>query len=119
MNKPTKKLTVAERIDAVLTLHNAENPGAPLSVSTLAKRAGVSRANLYVSHLAIVQQLNSAQRQRKQRAPAAKSEECERLRTEVQQLRRTNKALLLLNAQLNQEIISLNRSLMYLKQRRR
>lgn len=119
MRNSTKTLSVVERIDAVLTLHEAENPGAPLSVSDLARRAKVSRANLYTSHKDIVQRLARRRPESQPRAPITESVGGdEELRAEVCQLRRANKALLLINAHLNQEVASLNRRLANTKIRR-
>lgn len=50
-------LSVKDRIDAVLQLQQREAPFDPLSVAEVCRRAGVNRANLYVTHPELVAQI--------------------------------------------------------------
>jgi hypothetical protein len=47
-------LSVTERVAAVLQLQKQEHPNQPLSVAEVCRRSGVSRANLYATHPALV-----------------------------------------------------------------
>lgn len=110
MNRSARPSTVAAKVEALLTLHHAERPGSRLSISALAKAAGVSRANLYTSHLDLIAPLKQA-REKKELAvdECDREQSIQRLRDETRQLKRINKALLLLNIELRQEIARLTR----------
>ncbi|WP_157421949.1 hypothetical protein [Acidovorax sp. Root219] len=112
MRKSSDDLNVAARISAVISLHNQENPGVPLSVSSLAKQAGVSRANLYVSHPSVIESL----RRQKGRAVALNDgektlEKYEGLKAEIEILKKTNAALLLVNGALRDRVWELQKRL--------
>jgi hypothetical protein len=109
MKREQKNKSVLEKVETVLALHRAKNPGTRLSVNSLARQAGVSRANLYVSHSNFLEKLNAAHAKK-----GAKEQRCldtpeVRLRKENAELKRINKALLFLNIELRQEIARLNR----------
>lgn len=112
MKKNSADLNVAAKINAVISLHNQENPGVPLSVSSLAKQAGVSRANLYVSHISVIESLR-----RQKPCPVAPAENenilerSESLKAEIKILKKTNAALLLVNGALRDRVWELQKRL--------
>ncbi|WP_228896885.1 hypothetical protein [Acidovorax sp. Leaf73] len=112
MKESSKTLNVAERIGAVIALHKSQYPGVPLSINSLAKQAGVSRSNLYTSHAEVVASL----KRHKSDASAAKPAKnftkiIDELERELKLLKKTNKALLLLNGALRTRIGELDRRL--------
>lgn len=112
MNTKKRIQTVAERVEAALTLHRVHNPGVPLSVASLARAAGVSRANLYSSHPKLIEEIKSLGpiREAKRRV-ANSSNQMEILRKENDRLRLVNKALLLINVELRRDLTKLMRRL--------
>lgn len=100
------KLSVRERVDAVLTLHRAEHPAVPIAISELADRAGVSRANLYERHSDLIKTLQPLRRSRKTEQSIMEVPTTA-LREEIKELKRQNKALLYLNVELREEIYRL------------
>lgn len=109
MKRPQKNNTVADKVDAVISLHLAQNPGVSLSVSALARRAGVSRANLYASHRQLLEKLPKKVDVVKSSESRSDREKMQKLRTEIAELRRINKALLFLNVELRGEVVRLKR----------
>jgi hypothetical protein len=112
MQKDKFELKVAEKIEAVLALHKIESPGVPLTVSSLARKAGVSRANLYISHPDVVESLN----QFKQTGPChdeqrSSTQKLKKMKAELDALKRTNGALLIMNGALRGRIRELERRL--------
>lgn len=104
MNKKTQ-LSVRERIDAALKIARCENPSARITVSELSRLAGVSRANLYTSHRDLVASLQPA-RGKGQRRPhsADLSERLKKLRMELREEVRKNRALVYLLIELRAEL---------------
>lgn len=112
MKSGSYRPTVAEKLAAVVALHRAENPGVSLSVSSLAKQAGVSRANLYTSHLDIIESLNAPKRVRTAIGGQKNSQQkISKLEEELEGLKRTNKALLVLNGALRGRVRELQQRL--------
>jgi transposase-like protein len=111
MRKTKKDKSVLEKVDAVLALHRAQNPGTPLSISSLAQQAGVSRANLYVTHSKLVQELQGVRRQNTLNELELQKSQLKKMRDENVELKRVNKALLFFNVELRQEITRLQRRL--------
>jgi len=101
--------TVAAKVQAVLALHRAQRPGVHLSISALARAAGVSRANLYASHSELIASMKAVRQKEKPREDRSPSVQTKRLREEIARLKRVNKALLLLNMALRQEVARLAR----------
>lgn len=112
MRKGDFDLTVAEKVGAVLALHRVENPGVPLTVSSLARQAGVSRANLYISHPDVVASLK-----RSKQTGTCKDEhgisthKLKKLEAELKALKKTNQALLMMNGALRGRIRELQQRL--------
>lgn len=111
MKRTKENKSVADKVDAVLTLHNAQNPGVPLTVSALARKAGVSRANLYVSHPQLIAKLPKKRDQKEHFSQEATSAQAKKIRSELAELKRINKALLLLNIELRRELARVNQRL--------
>jgi hypothetical protein len=106
------ELSVAEKIGAAIALHNSQYPGVPLSISSLAKQAGVSRANLYTSHANLIKSLKRPESIalgiKGEKTPKRRVNELEQ---EIALAKKTNKALLLLNDALRMRIRELNQRL--------
>lgn len=98
------KLTVEERIDAALKLHQVVEPGLPISVSKLAKAAKVNRSNLYVSHPNLIASLRLPAKRKNSQHEMSAGEQVEKMRAELEQSRLENKALLYLTVELREEI---------------
>lgn len=111
MKSLKKSSRVSAKVDAVLTLFRTENPGASISVSVLARKAGVSRSNLYESHPDLVASLRQESRGSRPRRTHSTDARLAELCNQLTEVRRVNKALLLMNVELNQEIIRLRRRL--------
>lgn len=110
--KAQKRISrVAAKVDAVLTLFRTENPGTSISVSVLARKAGVSRSNLYESHPDLVASLRPKPRGPLPGRTHSPNVRLAELCNQLTELRRVNKALLLMNVELNQEIIRLQQRL--------
>lgn len=112
MKKSSKTLNVAERIGAVIALHKSQYPGVPLSINSLAKQAGVSRSNLYTSHADVIASLKCQKSDVSTAKPAKNfTKIVDELEQELKHLKKTNKALLLLNGALRTRIHELDRRL--------
>lgn len=111
MKRGQKSRSVLEKVEAVMALHRAKNPGTQLSVSSLARQAGVSRANLYTSHSKLLAELQITRSKKNSHGRGARYAEVDKTRDENSELKRVNKALLLLNIELRQEIARLQRKL--------
>lgn len=111
MKNINRKAPVSDRVSAALALHNATNPNSMLSISALARLAGVNRGNLYSSHKSVIESFRKhvppAYSKPKPRRAAAYRERTE----ELHQLKTANKALLLLTGELRSEISRLRRRL--------
>lgn len=104
--------TVVEKVEAVLALHSATQPGSVLSISAVAKAAGVSRPNLYTRHPDLIARLRSLQEPRTpSRQGDDQGQNLDRIRNENAKLKKINKALLLLNLELRQELARQQRRL--------
>ncbi|CAJ0774975.1 hypothetical protein R8510_04042 [Ralstonia chuxiongensis] len=106
--KSKVSLSVEERVRAALDLHRVEDPARLPSVAELCRQAGVSRANLYVSHAELVAAiLGRSVQSKKKSSPskvkvAASVEQPSRAVTSVRE-----KALLYLCLELQTEVIRL------------
>lgn len=108
----TRASTVVEKVEAVLALHSATQPGSSLSISAVAKAAGVSRPNLYTRHPDLIARLRSLQEPRiPSRQGSDQGQSLDRIRDENAKLKEINKALLLLNLELRQELARQQRML--------
>jgi AcrR family transcriptional regulator len=98
-------LSVRERIDAALKLARRDNPRAKITVSELSRLAGVSRANLYTSHGDVVLQLQSESKANRQcRSNTDPSEKLKKIRLELENEVRKNRALVYLVIELRAEL---------------
>lgn len=112
MRKGDFDLTVAEKVGAVLALHKVENPGVLLTVSSLAKLAGVSRANLYISHPDVVASLKRPKQTGSGNVQHRSSaQKLQKLEAELKALKGTNDALLIMNGALRGRIRELQQRL--------
>jgi len=98
-------LSVRERIDAALKLARRDNPRAKITVSELSRLAGVSRANLYISHRDVVLGLQSESKV----IPLGRrntdlSEKLKMVRLELENEIRKNRALVYLVIELRAEL---------------
>jgi hypothetical protein len=81
-----------------------------LSISALARAAGVSRSNLYASHSDLIASLRQSPRKMDLvNEQNDRTLQLQQVRDENLQLKRSNKALLLLNIELRQELSRLAR----------
>lgn len=94
---------MADKISAVIALHNTQSPGVPLSVNSLALQAGVSRANLYASHPDIIASLRRPKAGDSETRAARRLSRATDLREELEAVKKANKALLMLNDALRNE----------------
>lgn len=103
--------TVAEKVRAVVRLHNRESPGVPLSISAVCRLAGVNRSNLYVHRKDLLQEIRSISRP----TPAitrTKAVRYSKPRSEdAAHIKRKSRALLYLCLEQQLEIRSLQRRL--------
>ena len=95
---------VVDRVEAALLLYQRKHPNQVITVSALARLAGVNRSNLYTSHKDLVDRLRE---QPKPERRANNKSSIQLLQKRVRALSRQNQALLLLNVELSEEICRL------------
>ncbi len=105
-------LSVRERVEAVITLRREEGALASLSVSELCRLAAVNRASLYVHHRDLVRHVTALRGRgtdaRRAKASRSKVDQRHELNSAQRQIR----ALLVVVAELQQEVAALQRRLM-------
>lgn len=102
-------LSVRERVEAVIALRREEGTLASMSVLELCRLAAVNRASLYAHHRDLIQQV-TAWRGRDGEAQRAKASRSEvKQRHELSAARRQIRALLVVVAELQQEVAALQR----------
>lgn len=94
-------LSVEERVQVELDAHRRDNPGQTLSVAEICRRAGVSRSNLYEFHSSLVTEIRGKPAVAKRAPSGAQKADS---RDSVKQLKERNRALLILYAELLQEV---------------
>lgn len=106
--KPTTKLSVEERVRAIVHAKRQEDPAAKISVSELCRLAGVNRSGLYAHHRSLLDELlpkNVAPTSTKEGAMASERVD------QTKDIKAANKALLYVCLELQMEIRSLRAKL--------
>lgn len=104
MPSSKSELSVRERLEAAIELHNFENPTSSLSISALSKVAGVSRSNIYSSHPDIVGKYRLAKGVSTEKEHTDSKEKLKRIRQELLVERKRNIALLFLVTEQREEL---------------
>lgn len=67
MRKKTDDLSPRQRIEAVLSVHQSESPGTPISIVAVCQLASVSRASLYEHHRDLIDRIQKLAKAKKKR----------------------------------------------------
>ena len=110
-------LTVEEKVRVELSAHQDENPGVPISIAEICRRANVSRANLYEFHRPLIKEIVGAKVlivKSEKSSPASRDDA-----VVISELTRRNQALLLLCLELTRELQLVRARLEQVKSKKR
>jgi hypothetical protein len=103
--KKTPRLSIENRVRAVVHAKRCEEPAKRLTVSEVCRDAGINRANLYANHRPLLDELFPYLRARETRLKHARTSTIERRK--VPDLKEVNRALLYVCLELQMEVRSL------------